>query len=357
MAAFRATFLPAADFTRNLVLSLNLRVPEEQLQALASYFMNTDQAEVDCEHFRDTLQRAAVQIRRQKGGMRDQQTIISDIATALVADFDMETIHKGAQFAKPRIVKVRRRTPLASMEEWLHVRLTAAETSGILDLACNAGSLSAFGSAGTSEAQARLAAVPEAAFQLTQLRELWMCNNSLASLPEAIGKLSNLTRVSLSRNHLQSLPAELCDLSKLRALDLQQNCLSQLPVGFSNLDQLERLNLAHNSFRLMPTALTQLPALRDLDISYNQLTLLSPELVHTKQLLVLNIQGNPLSAESQTVLRRMKSVELCADRSTVLSDPETEEIAAMLKKRAASSKRAQNSSNTIQTSQRLVLSI
>lgn len=96
---------------------------------------------------------------------------------------------------------------------------------------------------------------------------------------------------------------------------------------------------------------------RDLNVSYNQLAFLSPELANMKQLLVLNVQGNPLSAESQNLLRRMKSIELCADHNAVLSDPETDEIVAMLKKRAASSKRAQNSSNAIQTSQRLVLSI
>lgn len=65
---------------------------------------------------------------------------------------------------------------------------------------------------------------------LTQLRGLWLADNSLANLPAEIGQLRELAYLDLSNNQLTHLPTELGNLIRLGQIqpvcDDFQNCVA-----------------------------------------------------------------------------------------------------------------------------------
>ena len=115
--------------------------------------------------------------------------------------------------------------------------------------------------------------LPEAIFQLTNLKNLYcygndisviqkeignllnltalgLGENQITILPKEIGYLTNLTMLSLAKNNLVVLPEEICNLVELTHLDFEKNKLKELPDGICNLKNLEFLGLKDNPLSL-----------------------------------------------------------------------------------------------------------
>ena len=94
--------------------------------------------------------------------------------------------------------------------------------------------------------------IPDAVFELTQLKKLYLSNNQLTDLPESISNLNNLIGLYLRFNRLTDLPESFGDLSNLIGMDLSNNRLISLPESFGELANLTELNLSENSLTIPP---------------------------------------------------------------------------------------------------------
>ena len=100
-----------------------------------------------------------------------------------------------------------------------------------------------------------LTKLPDALWELTNLRELYFYKNRLSQLPSEIGALTNLTTLSLKDNRLSQLPSEIGALTNLTSLDLSFNQLTQLPAEFSAFKKLQKIDLRENNLPIPPEIL------------------------------------------------------------------------------------------------------
>lgn len=141
-----------------------------------------------------------------------------------------------------------------------------------------------------------LKSLPPEIGQLTQLKELYLCDNQLRSLRPEIGQLTKLRELDLKNNQLSSLPPEIGQLTQLQQLDLGYNELSSLPPEIPQLTQLQALHLNNNHLSNLPPEIRQLTELQMLGISGNQLSTLPPEIGKSIKLKVLGLVANQLSS-------------------------------------------------------------
>lgn len=97
--------------------------------------------------------------------------------------------------------------------------------------------------------------------RLSELEQLSLTANKLSSLPPEIGSLNNLKLIFLNRNQLKTLPSEFWDLVNLIGLYLAENQLAQLSPEIIKLKNLERLYLNHNQLLSLPIEIGGLPKL------------------------------------------------------------------------------------------------
>ena len=92
----------------------------------------------------------------------------------------------------------------------------------------------------------KLRELPEAIASLTELQQLYLCNNQLTELPEALASLTQLHDLDLSRNQLRELPEAIASLTELHLLHLSGNQLRELPEAIASLTKLRQLGLKNN---------------------------------------------------------------------------------------------------------------
>ena len=85
----------------------------------------------------------------------------------------------------------------------------------------------------------RLELIPEAAYGLTSLVELWLCDNRLTELPPQIGTLRGLRQLWVGSNRLVRVPKCIKHNKQLRSLGLENNLLTDL-VSFARMMALDR---------------------------------------------------------------------------------------------------------------------
>lgn len=190
----------------------------------------------------------------------------------------------------------------------------------------------------------RLTIIPSEVLRLSELNELWLCNNMIASVPSAIGDLKQLRVLSLTGNRLDSLPPEICLLENLRQLLLRGNKLTSLPNLLGRLRQLRELNAADNQFADFPEVLTSLPQLALLDLSGNHIASPLPaSLTEMRCLTLLSLEHNRLGPTSCAVLARTPWIDVqgCvipvskkASHEFEITPAEQFELLGMLKNRA-----------------------
>jgi len=139
------------------------------------------------------------------------------------------------------------------------------------------------------------AKLSESIGNLTQLTELNLSWNELTELPESIGKLIQLTELNLSCNELTELPESIGILIKLKSLSLSGNRLSKLPESIGNLTQLESLDIRGNQLTKLPESIGNLTQLNELDLSGQKLTELPESIGNLTRLNSLNLDGNQLT--------------------------------------------------------------
>jgi internalin A len=114
--------------------------------------------------------------------------------------------------------------------------------------------------------------IPTEVFELEDLEELNLSENSLTSIPKSIGQLQNLTSLNLSYNKLTSIPESIGQLQNLALLYLNRNELTAVPKAIFKLKSLELLSLGHNHIRSLPKGITRLQKLKKLSLNNNLLT-------------------------------------------------------------------------------------
>eukprot|EP01034_Spumella_vulgaris_P025483 gene25483-31949_t len=193
----------------------------------------------------------------------------------------------------------------------------------------------------------RLTIVPSEVMRLTDLTELWMCNNIISAIPSQIGDLKQLRILSLTNNRLNALPPEICLLENLRHLYLRGNRLTSLPNLLGRLRRLTEILLGGNRLADFPLVLTSLPQLTILDLSDNGLTSVLPAaLTQMKCLTLLNVEGNKLTTAQCVVLAKTPWIDVkgCenalpvsrkASKEFSISPDEDAEFMGMLRNRAA----------------------
>lgn len=128
---------------------------------------------------------------------------------------------------------------------------------------------------------------------ISTLTHLTLQSNALHALPEPqIGQLSRLELLDLRNNELTELPDALFDLVELRFLRLQRNSLRRLPPRIGALSRLNTLAIEFNQLTSLPCTLVNISDLNFLSVNSNRLTTL-PTSIGELPLLFLDFVGNP----------------------------------------------------------------
>ncbi|HRF99369.1 MAG TPA: leucine-rich repeat domain-containing protein, partial [Aggregatilineales bacterium] len=83
-----------------------------------------------------------------------------------------------------------------------------------------------------------LTALPDALYDLTQLRVLSVGDNQITDISPKIGMLKALTHLFIDTNPLTTIPEAIGDLIHLHTLDIAHCAFTDLPASLQNLTQL-----------------------------------------------------------------------------------------------------------------------
>jgi Leucine-rich repeat (LRR) protein len=98
---------------------------------------------------------------------------------------------------------------------------------------------------------------------MTNLRTIKITETQLDRLPDSFGNLANLWKWEFHANKLKTLPASFKNLSSLTYLNIAQNPLNEwLPDDFGNLANLTTLGLENTDLTSLPSSFGNLPLTR-----------------------------------------------------------------------------------------------
>jgi len=139
------------------------------------------------------------------------------------------------------------------------------------------------------------------------LREMWVCNNTLHTIGSDIGDLKQLRVFAASGCSLERLPPELCLLQHLEELIVPHNRLHMLPELFWKLKTLKKLDLGHNKFHIFPESICECKALQSLNITHNKIADL-PEAFGELRSLTMFSASSTLIKEYPPVLNKLRTL-------------------------------------------------
>lgn len=117
--------------------------------------------------------------------------------------------------------------------------------------------------------------LPEAVWELKDLKTIDLYNNKLTELPESLTQFQSLEKLYASKNPITSLPLFLNDLPRLRVLKIDDAQITEFPAWLCQHPALEDISLEHNQIEIIPSALKDLPKLRLFDFRGNPVINLS----------------------------------------------------------------------------------
>ncbi len=112
-----------------------------------------------------------------------------------------------------------------------------------------------------------------------RFKSIKLSRQKLIELPAEIGKLSNLEELYLCNNQFTSLPAKIDNFVKLKILDLSHNKLINLPIEIGNFIKLKWLHISNNQLVTLPANIGNLVKLKKLTLDKCQLATLSEETI------------------------------------------------------------------------------
>ncbi len=140
---------------------------------------------------------------------------------------------------------------------------------------------------------------PETVDSLKSLRLFSLTiQQTTSGIPEGLGELSTLRSLDLCLNTLEEVPPFLYDMHFLVELSLADNHLRHFDPQWGDLKGLQVLNLRHNYLSTVH-ALARLPQLKEADVSFNRLKRISPDLRYLHNLRKFHAEGNPLHLNPQ----------------------------------------------------------
>ncbi|XP_070568283.1 p53-induced death domain-containing protein 1-like isoform X2 [Ptychodera flava] len=159
---------------------------------------------------------------------------------------------------------------------------------------------------------------PEVLCRLDNLASLDMAGNKLKNLPAEVANLKNLKKLWLGWNVFHEFPLKSCasELTALKELHLCNNSIVDVPENIFGLENLEIFDLSHNKVQELPEAIGDLINLKTLDISYNIIEALPYtvcDLVHLKTLKASSNQITRLPSEFGESLHQVKVLNLAGN--------------------------------------------
>jgi len=111
--------------------------------------------------------------------------------------------------------------------------------------------------------------LPEAVWELEDLKTIDLYNNKLTELPEYLTQFQSLEKLYASKNPISVLPLFLSDLPNLRVLKIDDAQITEFPNWLCKHPALEDISLENNQIEIIPSALKDLPKLRLMDFRGN----------------------------------------------------------------------------------------
>ncbi len=168
----------------------------------------------------------------------------------------------------------------------------------------------------------RLRELPLEIYQLKNLKELDLSDNSLSALPDSFAsKFKRLEILDLSNNQFGKLPPQITQMPNLGYLNLRSNQLSQLPEDITALTQLQWLDLGRNQFKQLPEGITRLSNLKNLALDDAKIDSLPEAFKDMVRLRFLSLRRTGLSKIPQEImaLRELEELILAENKISELS--------------------------------------
>lgn len=125
--------------------------------------------------------------------------------------------------------------------------------------------------------------LPEAVWELEDLKTIDLYNNKLSELPESLTQFQSLEKLYASKNPITALPLFLSDLPNLRVLKIDDAQITEFPNWLCKHPALEDISLENNQIEIIPSGLKEMAKLRLMDFRGNPVINLPTSLLKATQ--------------------------------------------------------------------------
>jgi hypothetical protein len=136
-------------------------------------------------------------------------------------------------------------------------------------------------------------------FDKVTMTTINFAHNSIDHIPKSISKLTNLKELYLSNNSIATIGnhSEFLGLSSLEMIDVSHNSLINFPVILLSLQKLNMIKISNNLIEKVPDGEWINSKVKCLDISFNKLSDVTKGLLVNSCVDLLNLKGNFITRE------------------------------------------------------------